>query len=164
LRRWLAEPSAAPQFEAEAMLRSLFADSSSRDSLLRTLRQLADEAHTERAALLRQGRAYLEDGGPFPHRLHLTALNGCFSLALTKLLEDWARWAEAEVESWSDTGPILDRDEAMARFRSIMGGELIHEILTAEPGAVTADRSSAVMHSSSAPPAPSRPRAHRNPT
>src|SRR5206468_1036744 len=103
LRRWLAEESVTPQFESEAHLRVMFAESGSKDDLLDTLRQLGDEANEAWTQLMRQGAEYLETGGPFPQRLHLIALNGRFLLAFNKLLEDWARWAEHEVASWPDT-------------------------------------------------------------
>lgn len=136
LRSWLAEPCAPPRLEAEALLRSMFAENGSRADLLRSLAQLADQADAARADLLRQAADYLSTGGPFPARLHLIALNGRFLLAFTGLLGDWAREAAAEVATWSDTGPLDPAVDRIAVFRRVLGDSLMLEVEQAShPGA-----------------------------
>jgi DNA-binding PadR family transcriptional regulator len=109
LRTWLAQPSAPPQFESEALVRTIFAEHGSKDDLLKALasvRTSAGEVHDAAASI---GRALLEAGGPFPDRLHVNALGGRFVLEYAAALERWARWAEAEVQRWPDTTPAAVR-------------------------------------------------------
>jgi DNA-binding PadR family transcriptional regulator len=135
LRSWLAEPCEPPRLEAEALLRSMFAESGSKDDLLRSLAQLADQADAARADLLGQAADYLATGGPFPGRLHLIALNGRFLLAFTQLLGDWAREAAAEVATWTDTGPLDPAVDRIAVFRKVLGDSLVREVKQAgHPG------------------------------
>jgi PadR family transcriptional regulator, regulatory protein AphA len=133
LRAWLAEPSAPARLESEALVRSMFAESGTKEDLLRTLRELDEQARAARAQLLEQGVDYLAAGGPFPARLHLIALNGRFLLAFTQLLSDWARWAIDEVRTWEDTGPIEPERDAIAVFRHVIGPDLLREIEEAAP-------------------------------
>ena len=128
LRRWLAEPSAAPRLESEALLRSMFADNGTKEDLLATLRELRAQAADAWTRLMRQGADYLATGGPYPQRLHLIALNGKFLLGFTKVLEDWAAWAEQQVETWPDTARITDHDAAINVFRHVMGDDAVREI------------------------------------
>jgi DNA-binding PadR family transcriptional regulator len=132
LQRWLTQPSVAPQFESEALVRALFADRGTKDDLLATLRQMQVHAQGQRDQLLSQGADYLSTGGPFPERLHIIALIGRFLLSLTALYEEWARWAETSVESWPDVGRIRDRELAMETFRRVVGEDLVQEFLAWE--------------------------------
>jgi DNA-binding PadR family transcriptional regulator len=128
LRRWLAEPSAPPRFESEALVRTLFADSGTKADLLATLRLMQEQTHDPRAQILGQGVDYLATGGPFPHRLHLIALIGRFLLGMQEWCAEWARQAEEVVEAWPDTGPIPDLAVAIRTFRTSAGEELLGKI------------------------------------
>jgi len=128
LRRWLREDSTPPQFESEALTRAMFAESGTKEDLLATLRGLRDQAKEMRAQMIDQGSDYLRTGGPFPHRLHLIALNGRFILDYLALLEEWASWAASEVNGWPGVAPIADREAALRAFRSIIGEDLLRQI------------------------------------
>jgi DNA-binding PadR family transcriptional regulator len=128
LSRWLTEPSSPPRLEAEALLRSMFAEYGTKSDLLRTLEQLADQAKEAHTQLLRQAADYLATGGPYPARLHLIALNGRFLLAFTQLLNDWALEAAAEVATWTDTGPLPATTDHIAVFRRVLGDSLFRQI------------------------------------
>jgi DNA-binding PadR family transcriptional regulator len=102
-RRWLAEPSAPPAFESEALVRSMFAEQGDREQLLATLRGALEHARALQATLVEQAAGYA-DGGPSPERLHVIALGGRFVHEYAATLERWAEWALAEVGSWPSTG------------------------------------------------------------
>jgi hypothetical protein len=55
---------------------------------------------------LDQVRGYLQDGGPFPQRLHIIALFAAFHLELYELLVRWSDLAEAEIEGWPGTAGV----------------------------------------------------------
>ena len=126
LRRWLVEPSAPPQFECEALLKTTFADEGTKESLLATLRGLQAEAGSHYEQLGRQVEDYLATGGPFPERLHLIALIGKFIHEHLAQLERWARWAEAQVETWPDVGPASQVPIPREVFEEILQAAQAH--------------------------------------
>jgi len=128
LRRWLAQPSAPPRFESEALVRTLFAEGGTKRDLLATLRQMQLQTRELRDRLVGQGVDYLETGGPFPRRLHLIALTGRFLIGMETWFEQWAAEAERLVEGWADVAPIRDRAAAVRAFRSACGEELVAQI------------------------------------
>src|SRR3974390_2299845 len=76
LRSWLGEPSAPMTIESEALLRVFFADQGTTDDLLGAIRSVREEAEATEWAVAEMVSAYEPDGGPFPARLHVTALMG----------------------------------------------------------------------------------------
>jgi DNA-binding PadR family transcriptional regulator len=106
LRAWLASRPAAPQLEAEVMLRVSFADQAGTRELLDALRASGEDAERLLAEGVEQVRGYLADGGPFPERLHLLGLMVDFYKDYALLLRDWSARAEAEVASWPRSGGL----------------------------------------------------------
>ena len=121
LKQWLAQPSAPPQFESEALVRVEFAEQGGKEDLLRTLRDLRKQADESKDRLLAQLKGYVDEGAPFPERMHIHALIGPLMIEQAALLSDWARRAEEEVSRWPDVTA-----EAAPR-----GLEIIHAFLSA---------------------------------
>ena len=107
LRKWLAVPSAPPQFESEALVRATFAEAGTTEDLLRTMRQLREQAQNAYLEMADQAADYLATGGPFPERMPVVVLVGKFILEYLDFLERCAGWAEAQVEAWPADGPLL---------------------------------------------------------
>jgi DNA-binding PadR family transcriptional regulator len=103
LRAWLGEPSGPLMLESEALLRVFFAEQGSRDDLLATIRSVRQDAEDTELRVAELVRTYDEDGGPFPSRLHVTALMGKLLYSHREAMRRWADWAEAEVSRWSGT-------------------------------------------------------------
>ena len=106
LKQWLAQPSAPPQFESEGLVRVEFAEQGTKEDLLRTLRELRDQADELKARLLVQLEGYLQEGSPFPERMHIHALMGPLHIEHATFLSDWARRAEEEVARWPDVTEV----------------------------------------------------------
>ncbi|MCA1845007.1 MAG: PadR family transcriptional regulator, partial [Actinobacteria bacterium] len=100
LRAWLAESSAPPQFESEALLRIAFAEHGHRRAALDTLASLRADAEERRRSITDVARSYVEGAGPYPERIHTISLVTRFFADYYDLLETWATWAAAEIESW----------------------------------------------------------------
>jgi PadR family transcriptional regulator AphA len=100
LGAWLATRPGPPRFEFETMLRLVYADQGSKEELLDAVRAARRWAEGQYAEGWEQVRGYLEDGGPFPDRLHLIALFARFYADLFELVIGWAELAEAEIERW----------------------------------------------------------------
>ena len=103
LRDWLAEPSAPPVLEFEAMVRVFFADGGSKDALLATLDGVEREANEKVDELLSQIDASRTDEYEFASRRHINALALRFQLDHAALRANWAVWARAQVAQWPST-------------------------------------------------------------
>jgi PadR family transcriptional regulator, regulatory protein AphA len=107
LRRWLTMPSAPPQLECEAMVRATFAEAGTTQDLLRTMKELRDQALGSYLEIADQAEDYLATGGPFPERLPIIVLVGKFILEYLAFLERFAGWAETQLETWPVDGTVL---------------------------------------------------------
>ena len=96
LRGWLAEPSAPPSMENEAMVRVFFADGGDLDALRATLAGMEDAARARLAELT----AMDEGQEAFPERRHLTALAMRLQQDQERTTIAWAQWARGEVDTW----------------------------------------------------------------
>lgn len=101
VREWVGEPSEPPRLECEALLRAAFCDHADRDTLLAQIRSVGAFARERAESYAGQGRGYLDDGGPFPRRLHLNLLVGRFLAEHYAALARWSVWAQQEVGRWS---------------------------------------------------------------
>lgn len=72
-----------------------------KDTLLAQIRGVAAYARDQAAKYADQGTGYLENGGPFPRRLHLNLLIGRFLAEHYAALMRWAVWAQEEVKGWT---------------------------------------------------------------
>lgn len=128
LRSWLAEPSAPPRLESEALLRVFFAEHGTKESLLATLAGLEAQALADRAQAVAQAGEYLAGRAPFPERAHVLALFGRFTLSHTALLIDWARWARAEVEGWPDVATAEPSPEVLQAFEAALADPTVKSV------------------------------------
>ena len=102
LRAWLAEDSAPPQFESEAVLRIAFAEHGQQRAALDTLAALRAHAEERRRYVTDIARNYVEGTGPYPDRIHTISLVNRFFADYYDMLDTWATWASAAIESWDD--------------------------------------------------------------
>jgi PadR family transcriptional regulator, regulatory protein AphA len=120
LRQWLATPAAPPEVHHEAMLRVGFADQSTAAALDATLADQEAKIRSLLAEGAEQLRGYLEDGGPFPERLHLITLATDFHARLLELELDWLATARAELATWSSTRGVGLTPPAARRLRATL--------------------------------------------
>lgn len=101
LQEWVTQPSEPPRLECEAILRVAFADHADKDALLAQIRSVAAFSRRRALKYAEQGAGYLENGGPFPERLHLNLLIGRFLAEHYAALMRWSAWAQDEVGGWT---------------------------------------------------------------
>lgn len=121
LRTWLAQPSAPPQFESEGLVRISFPEAGSKEDLLASLRQFAEQVDALQDRVLTQVEDYVAPGhGPFPERLHIITLDAQFVHEHVAAMQRWARWAIREVERWPSmsTGDV---SSAVRHLRKLAG-------------------------------------------
>lgn len=106
LRTWLAEPSAPPQFESEAVLRVAFAEHGSAQAARETLEALREHAQDRRRYITDIAREYVEGRGPYVGRLGVISVVMRFFVDYYDHLEQWATWAAEHVDTWQDTDPV----------------------------------------------------------
>jgi PadR family transcriptional regulator, regulatory protein AphA len=116
LADWLATRPAPPRFESEPLLRLLYADQGSKQDALGAVAALRDWTTDQASGFLDQVRGYLDDGGPFPKRLHIIALFGVYYLDLLEATRRWTELAETEIGSW----PRTDGLGMTARTRELL--------------------------------------------
>jgi DNA-binding PadR family transcriptional regulator len=115
LRRWLQEPARPTVLESESLLKTLFADTAPRETLLARIRDFGAEAEAVEAPWRAIAREYADGGGIFPERIHINTLFWVLLDRWARLRADWAAWAAMEVRSWPATLTPADR-EAMQRL------------------------------------------------
>lgn len=103
VRAWLATAPAPPEFEAEAMLRLLFADLGDRDEVLAALGTLAEQTRAVYEEGLTIVDGYQRGDVPFPDRLHLSVLFASFQFEYYRLILRWVEFARSEIASWPRT-------------------------------------------------------------
>jgi DNA-binding PadR family transcriptional regulator len=106
LGEWLATPPAPPRLEVPVMLRLLYADQASKEDLLQAVRSARAWALGRAPDALAQVRGYLADGGPFPGRLHISALFALFYVDLFEAMIEWCDFAEDHIQTWPDTANV----------------------------------------------------------
>ena len=121
LGSWLSTDPADPATDIEAMLRVIFADAGSKEDLRGALEASRDQlVGAIRAQLVDQCRGYLEDGGPFPDRLHLIALFSDFFFRFSVLIEDWTADALDEIDRWPSTQDVGMTPAARRTFEAVL--------------------------------------------
>ena len=99
---WLAEASAPPQLESEAVLRIAFAEHGTKRAALDTLAGFRAHAQERRRFVTDVARPYVEGRGAYPDRVHTISLIMRFYADYFELLDAWAAWAAGEIEAWGD--------------------------------------------------------------
>ena len=109
LRAWLGQPSAIYAFEWDAILRVFFAEQGTKEQLLTTLRdaaeQLRDCVRTDRAEMDQVS----QPGYQYADRAHLFGLVLKFEVDVYRAIDAWLTWAANEVASWPDINGPADR-------------------------------------------------------
>lgn len=122
LKRWLERPSAPTQLESEAVLKILFGNMASYETLLTRIRDVGAEAEAIEAPWRAIAAEYANGEGPFPERIHINALFWVLLDRWARLRADWAHWAAMEVESWPDEHGPEDRAAVRALLADMLAG------------------------------------------
>lgn len=118
LGEWARTRTQPPRLEIEALLRLLFADSGSREDLLRALDEFENDIDDHHQAIVELMGSYFDGGHPFPHRTHLSVLFATFQIEMFRTIERWIEFARNEVGEWPTTRDLgmTPRTEALARL------------------------------------------------
>jgi DNA-binding PadR family transcriptional regulator len=111
LGEWLATPLPPPRLEVPLMLRLLYADQASKEDLVEAISSARAWALDRAPDALAQTRGYLADGGPFPGRLHISALFARFYVDLFGAIIDWCDFADDQIQTWPDTANLGMTDQ-----------------------------------------------------
>lgn len=119
LEHWTATDPAPPSFAIEGIVRTFFGDQGSVQALQGAMRTTATQAREILDELLAFVDEYLDDGGPFPERLHVVALAIEVYTDLLSELERFFPAAADEVEGWETTTRERLDDDTRARLERI---------------------------------------------
>lgn len=135
LRSWLRTEPQGPRLEVEGVLRLFLADLGDADDAVAALRSTAAAARRDLDRAVRAVEEYLQGGGPFPERMHLTALAAEVVTDVLARLEAFAHSTAAEIDGWSTTRRDGLDDETRRRLERLVARH------RAQPDAGRDDRS-----------------------
>jgi PadR family transcriptional regulator AphA len=104
-QRWLAEPSAPPQFESEAMVKFFFCDQGTLEDARQALTELGAHAEALLERFQQLTQSHQASTALFPERQHIGTLTGRYVFDYATALARWAAWAQRHVDAWPGTGP-----------------------------------------------------------
>ena len=126
LGKWLAQESAPPQLESEALMRLTFAECGSPESMRRATADLSAHAQEIFAVVEHVSSGYLSGEGTFPQRAHLVSLGGRFLLDYATLLARYAEWVGDQTIGWdrTDDPSVLPHAAVFEELRAAARREL----------------------------------------
>jgi DNA-binding PadR family transcriptional regulator len=102
LRKWLADPSALPHLESEALVRLTFLEHGSIDDAATALAAFTSAADQLEAIVHRVSTEYIAGRGPFPHRIREVALTGRSLFELATMFRAYAAWATGYLAAFEE--------------------------------------------------------------
>ncbi len=102
LADWLHTPGAGPVLEFEQLLKVWFSDSGTKADALASLAAAREWAAERNRENRDAAAAHLAGTGPFQGRAAQNLLAGAFLTDYYALVDRWARWATAQVQTWPD--------------------------------------------------------------
>lgn len=120
LKRWLETESAPTRVESEALVKVLFGNYGTKDTLLKNLRAFAAEAEAVKELWGVVAADYDRGTHAFPERVHVNSLIFRWVWEHAEKNARWAEWAIEQVEQWPDTGEPADVERALEVFRSVL--------------------------------------------
>jgi DNA-binding PadR family transcriptional regulator len=125
LSEWVTTPTNPPQFEAEALLRLLFADHGTIEHLRSALDEFDRDTRELHTAVLDLMSGYLRGEHPFPQRTHLSVLFATFQIELFTLIEAWVEFAKAEITDWPGTRELGMNERTRLLTQILVAGESV---------------------------------------
>lgn len=115
LAEWLARPGEGPSLEFEQLLKVFFSENGTKTELLFTLNSIRTWARDRNGENIEVARSYVDAMGPFPERAAQLALTGRFLVDFADMVDRWADWAAAVVETWPDDPALAEPDWSTLR-------------------------------------------------
>jgi PadR family transcriptional regulator AphA len=122
LAGWLDEPARPTRLESEGLLKILFANMATQQTLLDRIVEFGAEAEAIETPWRAIAREYADGGGLFPERIHVNTLFWALMEQWARLCEEWTRWAAMEVKSWPDEDGPRDLDASRALLKAMLDG------------------------------------------
>jgi PadR family transcriptional regulator, regulatory protein AphA len=120
VQQWLRTESAPSRIESEALVKVLFGNYGTKETLLTNLRAFAAEAVAVKELESAVASEYDRGNNEFPERVHVNALLFRWIWEHADLKARWAQWAIDQVERWPDTSEPSDVEAALDVFRSVL--------------------------------------------
>jgi PadR family transcriptional regulator, regulatory protein AphA len=118
LADWLGSPAAEPRWEAESLVKFIFATGGSKEQLLENLRDFRRHATARWTAVEAVVRPYFEGNEPFPDRTHINVIAARLQLETARLQAAWAEQAVEAVEKWHTPAEGEDQASALAALKA----------------------------------------------
>lgn len=115
LREWLGSPGEGPVLEFEQLLKVFFADHGTRTDALNAISSIKDWARERNALNIAVARCYVAGTAPFPERAAVLSVVGRFHADFADMVNDWADWATATIETWPEDASQAEVDWAFMK-------------------------------------------------
>lgn len=123
IERWLQSDSAPSRFEAEALVKVIFANYGTKDDLLENLHAFAAEAAATKEFWKLVASDYDRGVHSFPDRVHVNSLFFRWIWQQAETNTRWVQWAIEQVETWPDVTEPADIEAALDVFRAVLPAE-----------------------------------------
>jgi DNA-binding PadR family transcriptional regulator len=100
LTDWLDTEGDHTRIESEQLLKLFFADQGTTEQAKATIAGIQSWADARSAENIAVARSYLAGAGPFPERAAVLAITGRFLTDFVDMVNHWATWAAAVVDTW----------------------------------------------------------------
>ena len=127
LEAWGATEPGHPGFEVEGNVRLFFGDQLSVDALVSSMRLTSEKARERLDEMLGFVEDYLDNGGPFPHRLHVVSMVVEIVTGLLAVIEEEFAKAADEVSEWETTKDRGLDDDTRRRLERIKARHSLRE-------------------------------------
>ena len=118
LADWLGTAAAEPRWEAESIVKFIFATGGSKEQLLENLRHFGEHATARWEAVEAVVRPYFDGDEPFPERTHINVIAARLQLETARLHASWADQAVKEVEKWHTPAEPHDHASTLAALKA----------------------------------------------
>ena len=119
LRDWMAEPSAAPRVQSEAVLKLFVGDRSDLEKLRATIQQVGNQSAEALQELAAMAADDLAGGASFPERVDINVLSMRFMSDIQRAIRRWAQWAEQAIDVLQDADPVATRQHTTQALEQV---------------------------------------------
>ena len=118
---WLKQPSKRFSYESEAMLKVAYGDMTDLTELIRTIDEVRAEAENDLFIARKAFANRLDDGVPFPDRVHVNALAAQFCIEMMEARLRWVSFAEDYIRDWENSeGDEQKTEQGVEWFRQAL--------------------------------------------
>jgi len=100
LNEWLSQRASPPRYEAEALMKVLFAENGTKEDLLRAVQSIGEDANAVIRHFVAIADNYEQGSGEYPSRFGLSGLAARLLIDQAAATVRWSEWAVRVINDW----------------------------------------------------------------